>query len=876
MEKLYLLDGHSLAHRAFYALPLLTTESGEYTNSVFGFSRMLFKIIDEEKPDYIAVAFDLKGPTFRHEEYEDYKAGRKKTPDELIPQIDLIKDVLRSLNIPIIEKEGYEADDVIGTMAKEAAQKNINVKIVTGDRDALQLIDEYINVIYTRKGITDIVEYDIEKVKEKYELRPDQLIDMKGLMGDSSDNIPGVPGIGEKTSIKLLKEFDSRENVLENIDKVSGKKRKENLRKYSEQAKMSKKLGKIVTDVSIDLDFEELKLDEPNFEEVIELFKRLEFNSLLDRFEDEIEEKLKEISYNSVESNKDVNIVLEKIKKSNKFAFAFDQDEDELLLKTDDQIYKFKPFAEYVNKFKNVFENNDIKKISFNSKENILYLIENNIECKGLKFDPQLASYLLNPDESPLKMKNMLMREFNVSKDEIESSQDQKAQFLNYLFDLKDIYIKKLEDKDLLELYNNIELPLIKVLAQMETNGIYADCEFLEDFSQKIADKIKDIEEKTYELAGEEFNLNSPKQLGEILFYKLELPVIKRTKTGYSTSIDVLEKLEDKHDIIPLIMNYRKYSKIKSTYVDPLLKLVNQNTGRIHTNFNQMVTATGRLSSTDPNLQNIPIRTEEGRKIRKAFIPEKKDWVLLSADYSQIELRVLAHISEDEQLIKAFKEGQDIHTQTASEVFDVDKKEVTSNLRRHAKVINFGIAYGMSSYGLAQDLDISNGEAEEYINKYFERFPGVKKYMDDVVQKAKKDGFVRTIFNRLRYIKGINSSNYHRRSFAERTAINSPIQGSAADIMKIAMIEVYNALKDRPDLKAKMLLQIHDEIVFEVAKTELNDIAKLVKEKMENAVDLKVPVIVDLKTGSNLKEQSKYDIKELRCIKCRNYLRYRL
>ncbi len=861
MEKLYLLDGHSLAHRAFYALPLLTTESGEYTNSVFGFSRMLFKIIDEEKPDHIAVAFDLKGPTFRHEEYEDYKAGRKKTPDELIPQIDLIKDVLRSLNIPIIEKEGYEADDVIGTMAKEAAQKNINVKIVTGDRDALQLIDEYINVIYTRKGITDIVEYDIEKVKEKYELRPDQLIDMKGLMGDSSDNIPGVPGIGEKTSIKLLKEFDSMENVLENIDKVSGKKRKENLRKYSEQAKMSKKLGKIVTDVSIDLDFEELKLDEPNFEEVIELFKRLEFNSLLDRFEDEIEEKLKEISYNSVESNKDVNIVLEKIKKSNKFAFAFDQDEDELLLKTDDQIYKFKPFAEYVNKFKNVFENNDIKKISFNSKENILYLIENNIECKGLKFDPQLASYLLNPDESPLKMKNMLMREFNVSKDEIESSQDQKAQFLNYLFDLKDIYIKKLEDKDLLELYNNIELPLIKVLAQMETNGIYADCEFLEDFSQKIADKIKDIEEKTYELAGEEFNLNSPKQLGEILFDKLELPVIKRTKTGYSTSIDVLEKLEGKHDIIPLIMDYRKYQKIKSTYVDPLLNLVDDKTGRVHTNFNQMVTATGRLSSTEPNLQNIPIRTEEGREIRKAFIPEKEEWVLLSADYSQIELRVLAHISEDKQLIKAFNEGQDIHTQTASEVFDVKKGEVTSDLRRHAKVINFGIAYGMSSYGLAQDLDISNGEAEEYINKYFERFPGVKKYMDNVVQKAKKDGFVRTIFNRLRYIKGINSSNYHRRSFAERAAINTPIQGSAADIMKIAMIEVYDALKEIEDLKAKMLLQIHDEIVFEVAKTELNDIAKLVKEKMENAVDLKVPVIVDLKTGSNLKEQSKYDIK---------------
>ncbi len=861
MEKLYLLDGHSLAHRAFYALPLLTTESGEYTNSVFGFSRMLFKIIDEEKPDHIAVAFDLKGPTFRHEEYEDYKAGRKKTPDELIPQIDLIKDVLKSLNIPIIEKEGYEADDVIGTIAKEAAEKDIDVKIVTGDRDALQLIDERINVIYTRKGITDIVEYDIDKVKEKYELSPEQLIDMKGLMGDSSDNIPGVPGIGEKTAIKLLKEFDSMENVLENIEKVSGKKRKENLRKYSEQAKMSKKLGKIVTDVSVDLEFEDLKLEEPNFDQVIELFKRLEFNSLLDRFEDEIEEKLKEISYSSIDKAEDVQEVVENIKKSKKFAFTIDEDEKELLIKLEGQIYKFKPFAEYKDNFKDIFEDKEIKKLSFNSKENILYLIKNEVNCKGINFDPQLASYLLNPDETPLAMKNMLMKEFNVSKEEVTGSEDKEAQFLNYLFDLEEIYNEKLKEKDLLDLYYEIELPLIKVLAQMETNGIYADCEFLEDLSQQIADKISGVEEDTYELAGEKFNLNSPKQLGEILFDKLGLPVIKKTKTGYSTSIDVLEKLEDKHDIIPLIMDYRKYQKIKSTYVDPLLELVDDKTGRIHTNFNQMVTATGRLSSTEPNLQNIPIRTEEGRKIRKAFIPEKKDWVLLSADYSQIELRVLAHISEDEQLIKAFKEGQDIHTQTASEVFDVDKKEVTSDLRRHAKVINFGIAYGMSSYGLAQDLDISNGEAEEYINRYFERFPGVKKYMDEVVNKAKKDGYVRTIFNRLRYIKGINSSNYHRRSFAERAAINTPIQGSAADIMKIAMIEVYDALQSRKNVKAKMLLQIHDEIVFEVAKSELEEIAKLVKEKMEKAVELKVPVIVDLKTGNNLKEQAEYEIK---------------
>ncbi len=860
MEKLYLLDGHSLAHRAFYALPLLTTESGEYTNSVFGFAKMLFKIIDEEKPDHIAVAFDLKGPTFRHEEYEDYKAGRKKTPDELIPQIDLIKNVLESLNIPIVKKEGFEADDVIGTIAKEASEKGIDVKIVTGDRDALQLIDEHINVIYTRKGITDIIEYDIDKVKEKYELEPRQLVDMKGLMGDSSDNIPGVPGIGVKTATKLLKEFDNMENVLDNIEEVSGKKRKENLRKYSEQAKMSKKLGKIVTDVTVDLVFEDLRLEAPNFEEVIDLFKRLEFNSLLDRFEEEIQKNLKEISYNEVENNEDLDKLISKIKKNKLFAFTINNNKNELLIKVEDDIFKFKPFDQYKNKFIKLFENAKIKKLSFDSKKNIRYLKEKDIKVRGLNFDPQLASYLLNPDETPLEIETMIMREFNVSKDDLEKADEKEAQLLNYLFELNEAYTKKLKSKALWDLYTNIEIPLIKILAQMELNGIYADRNFLEKLSEEIANKLSTIEEKTYELAGEEFNLNSPKQLGEILFEKLELPVVKRTKTGYSTSIEVLEKLEGKHDIIPEIMDYRKYAKIKSTYVDPLLELINEKTGRIHTNFNQMVVATGRLSSTEPNLQNIPIRTEEGRKIRKAFIPEKQDCVLLSADYSQIELRVLAHISQDNQLIRAFSEGRDIHTQTASEVFEVDKEEVTSDLRRHAKVINFGIAYGMSSYGLAKDLDISNKEAEEYINKYFNRFPGVKKYMDDIVKKAKDVGYVRTIFDRMRYIKGINSSNYHRRSFAERAAINTPIQGSAADIMKIAMIEVYNALNAR-NIKTKMLLQIHDEIVFEVPKEELTELAKLVKKQMEQAVDLDVPVIVDLKTGKNLKEQTEYKIK---------------
>ena len=860
MEKLYLLDGHSLAHRAFYALPLLTNEAGEYTNSVFGFVRMLFKIIDEEQPDHLAVAFDLKGPTFRHKEYKDYKAGRKKTPEELVPQISLIKNVLKSLNIPIVEKKGYEADDVIGTIAKEAAGKDINVKIVTGDRDALQLIDDRINVIYTRKGITDIIEYNIEKVKEQYELVPHQLIDMKGLMGDSSDNIPGVPGIGEKTATKLLKEYNNMENVLNNIDNISGKKRKENLRKYSKQAEMSKRLGKIVTDLSIDLDFVELKMEKPNYQEVVDLFKRLEFNSLLERFEDDIEKKLKELSYNNVKDEDAVDKIVDEIKKNKQVAFVINRIEDELLIKSNGKISQFQPFNEYKAKFIGIFEDERIKKLSFNSKDNIVYLSNRSIDFAGLSFDPQLASYLLNPDQTPLKLKNMIMREFDVPKGEVEKADNKNVQLLNYLFDLKKVYIKKLKEKELWDLYNDIELPLVKVLAQLEINGIYTDCDFLKDLSKEISKKLKKIEKETFEIAGEKFNLNSPKQLGKILFDKLDLPIIKKTKTGYSTSIDVLEKLEDKHDIIPFIMEYRKYSKLKSTYVDPLLDLVDEQTGRIHTSFNQMVTATGRLSSTEPNLQNIPIRTEEGRKIRQAFVPENKDWVFLSADYSQIELRVLAHISDDQQLIKAFNQGQDIHTQTASEVFDVTKKEVNSDLRRHAKVINFGIAYGMSSYGLAQDLDISNQKAQAYIDKYFERFPGVKRYMDHIVNKAKKDGYVRTIFNRLRYIKGINSSNYHRRSFAERAAINTPIQGSAADIMKIAMLDVYKVLHSS-NLQVKMLLQIHDEIVFEAASSELAEIAKLVKDKMEKAVQLKVPIIVDLKKGKNLMEQSRYSIK---------------
>jgi len=867
-KTLFLLDGHSITHRAFYALPLLTNDKGEYTNAVFGFIRMLFSLTDEWEPDRMIVAFDKKAPTFRHEEYEDYKANRKKMPDELSPQIPMLQETLKKLKIPITAKEGYEADDLLGTLSRQAAEEGYMVYIVTGDRDALQLVTENIKVMYTRKGLSDLVLYDLEKVKEKYELPPEKLIDMKGLMGDSSDNIPGVPGIGEKTAIKLLKQFDSIEEILNNISEVSGKKRKENLREYADQARMSYKLGRIDKDVPIEMEFEKCRLDRYDDKEVVEYFKELGFSSLLDRFD-----YRNDMDPDNIEllksSDNQLNKIKQKAEKTGEIAlslkfedgsnarngrlssvsFSFAKDEVHTYDLEDNEL---------PTELKEIFESEDINKLFINAKEASLALLCQGVNIKNIKFEPLLAYYLLQPSSKLPELEEVYSNEIDLGLGEFEDEELLPVETA-HLYELRDDLIKKLEDNSLLELYNNIELPLIKVLAIMEYNGVNIDRNWLESLSDKLGKRLDIIREKAYDLAGEEFNLNSPKQLGEILFEKLGLPVIKKTKTGYSTNADVLEKLEGKHPIIPLISEYRELAKLKSTYIDSLPPLINKETGKIHTSFNQMVTATGRLSSTNPNLQNIPIRTEEGREIRKAFIPSRDDMLLLAVDYSQIELRVFAHLSGDERLKEAFKSGRDIHTETASEIFEVEAEKVSPNLRRHAKVINFGLAYGMSAYGLSQDLDIPVEEAQDYIDKYFERFSGVKKYMDQTVEDVKEKGYAETLYGRKRYIPEINSSNYHRRSFAERSAINTPVQGTAADIMKKAMIDVYNALENS-ELEINMLLQVHDELVFEVAESDLEPAAVLVKDKMEAAAELDVPLIVDLQIGKNWRDKEDYEV----------------
>ncbi|SDL94308.1 DNA polymerase I [Halarsenatibacter silvermanii] len=869
-EKIYLLDGHSLAHRAFYALPMLTNSDGEYTNSVFGFTKMLLSLIDEKSPEYLAVAMDKEGKTFRHEEYEEYKADRKETPAELKPQFDKIKKVLELLKIPLYEKKGFEADDLIGTIANKAAGESLKVVIVSGDRDVLQLVDKNISVLYTSGGIKDRTFYDLEKVREEYELEPEQLVDMKGLMGDSSDNIPGVPLIGEKTATKLLKKFSDLETILDNIDKVSGEKRSENLKNFADQARMSKKLGLIDTSVPLEFKLEDCRRGEFDEAEVYEYFSSLGFDSLLGRFESG-RKKLDGSDINLIEKP-DINNMIQNVTQkaaedgvlkisvlySGEKSPVENFEEGKILLAGEDGIYQIKP-GTLTEIWNEIYDSDNTKLKICQGKELLLVLRSAGIPLPDIDFEPQLASYLLNPSDSLPDHQDILKKHLKLDVSEEIELRVIQAHFLNKIDRIEEKLQNRLQEKNLLKLYHQVELPLLAPLAEMEYNGIKVDTACLNDLSEKWQGKIEEIEERAYDLAGEEFNLNSPQQVGEILFEKLELPVIKKTKTGYSTSMSVLEKIEDEHPIVPVIKEFRHWSKLKSTYLDALPPLVNDETGRIHTSFNQMVTATGRLSSTDPNLQNIPIRSEEGREIRKAFVPGSKDWKLLTADYSQIELRILAHISGDQNLIETFNNKGDIHNETARRIFNVESEDVTGNMRRKAKVINFGIAYGMSAYSLSEDLDIPHNEAEEYIERYFSRFSGVKKYMDEIVERAGEQGYVTTLLDRRRYIADINSSNYHRRSFAERTAINTPIQGSAADIMKLAMLDVHKLLQE---MKARMLLQVHDELVLEVPESELEDTAARVKQKMENCYELKVPVIVDLEAGDNWRDKEKLGVSE--------------
>lgn len=859
-EKFVIIDGNSLANRAFYAIPLLSNSKGIITNAAYGFTNMLMKIFADEKPDYLAVAFDKGRVVFRHEEFVQYKAHRKGMPDELRPQMDLIKDILQAMNVAIYEQEGYEADDLIGTMVKWAEEHNWENLIVTGDRDALQLVSEKTRVLLTRKGISELEVFDLQAIKDKYSLTPEQIIDLKGLMGDASDNIPGVPGVGEKTALKLLVQYGSIENIFNNLDDFQGKKLGEKLKENKDQALISKKLATIYCYVDMKLTSEDLKVQKPNYEELIKIYEELEFKNLLKNIlsEEKAPSKVLETEGEVISNPQKLKKVLSN-NKIKELTFLLHHDSTDAYRGKVLKIGLFingkgylvnceNDFKDYALVLKPYLENEDIVKKTYDAKMAYIFFLREKVKIKGLKWDVLLGSYLLNPSQNDLTLATLLYDYLQKVLDENEPARTFGS--LRGVYQLTGLIEDRLVADNLLELYLNVELPLAKVLAFMELQGVKLDREQLLIMGKDLELRIDELTNKIYGLAGEEFNINSPKQLGVILFEKLGLPTIKKTKTGYSTNAEVLETLAEEHEIVKEILNYRQLVKLKTTYVDGLLNIINPKTKKVHTSFNQTITATGRLSSTEPNLQNIPIRLEEGRKIRKVFVPSKDGYILLTADYSQIELRILAHIAQDKVLIEAFKEGQDIHARTASEVFGVPMDKVTKNMRRHAKAVNFGIVYGLSDFGLARDLGITRKEAKIYIDNYFKRYSGVKRWIEKIIAEAREQGFVTTLLGRRRYLNDILSKNYNLRSFAERTAMNTPIQGSAADIIKIAMVRIHEKI-GKNKFAARMILQVHDELVFEVPPQEISRLIPLVRETMETAYSLDVPLKVDMQVGFN-------------------------
>ncbi|MCA0969844.1 DNA polymerase I [Halobacillus litoralis] len=868
-EKVVLIDGNSIAYRAFFALPLLNNDKGVYTNAVYGFTTMLLKILEEDQPDHLLVAFDAGKTTFRHKTYKDYKGGRQKTPSELSEQFPVLKELLDAFGIKYYQLEQYEADDIIGTLATQAGDKGLDVKVISGDKDLLQLVSDNITVSLTKKGITNVDTYDPEFLMEKMEVRPDQVIDLKALMGDSSDNIPGVPGVGEKTAVKLLKQFDKLENVYNQLDEVSGKKLKEKLETNKDEAFMSKELVTINRDSPIEVSLEDLTFKGYETHTVSQFFKELGFQSLLSRVQeggegdtetavDEIDiEVVSEIS-SELFTGKEA-MVVEMLHDN------YHQSPIEGISIVNDEKKYFMTIEQATDSeaFKAWAENPEQEKWVFDAKAATVALLHHGIHIQGITFDLLLASYLINPAENnhDIPAISHRMGETGVQYDEEVYGKGAKMKLpdeetfrshigrkADMIFRLKKQAEDQLKQNEQFELYQELEMPLALILGEMEHQGVRLDVDRLKGMGEELEGRLDKVQEEIFELAGETFNLNSPKQLGPILFETLELPVIKKTKTGYSTSADVLEQLADQHEIIPKILLYRQLGKLKSTYIEGLLKVVHEDTNKIHTRFNQALTQTGRLSSIDPNLQNIPIRLEEGRKIRQAFVPSQEGWVMFASDYSQIELRVLAHIAQDEKLMQAFKEGLDIHTQTASEVFGVAQDEVTSDMRRQAKAVNFGIVYGISDYGLSQSLGITRKEAQAFIDKYFESYPGVKDYMGETVSEAKRTGYVTTFMNRRRYLPDITSRNFNKRSFAERTAMNSPIQGSAADIIKKAMIDLDHRLKEE-NFQATMILQVHDELILEAPEEEVEKLKEVVASVMTSTVDLDVPLEVDYSYG---------------------------
>ncbi len=872
-NKLVLIDGNSIIYRAFFALPLLNNDKGVYTNAVYGFTTMLLRILEEEKPTHMLVAFDAGKTTFRHATYQAYKGGRQKTPPELSEQFPLVKELLDAFQIKHYELPQFEADDIIGTLSKEGNKENWDVTVISGDKDMLQLISDKVTVSVTKKGISEVERYTPAHLQEKMELTPEQIIDLKALMGDSSDNIPGVPGVGEKTAIKLLKQYPTLEEVYEHVDEISGKKLKENLTNYKDDAFMSKELVTINRQSPIEVSLQDIQYNGYEQSLVSSIFKDLGFASLLNKIsgsEDSTAENsalMNAIDFEIVSEVKEeifaeenaivIEMVEENYHTARIIGFGLVNEKNQVFIPTDVAISSplFKKWAEDAEK----------KKIVFDAKKSLVALLRNDIQINGIHFDMFLASYLLNPSENNhdipaignrLGYTDVLFDEEVYGKGAKLQVPEESVLAEHVVRKTKALYVlfeemkEQLKQNEQYALLTDLEMPLALILGEMEHQGVLVNKSRLEEMGVDLKERLDTLVHEIYELAGEEFNINSPKQLGPILFETLGLPVIKKTKTGYSTAADVLEQLEHEHEIIPKILLYRQLGKLQSTYIEGLLKVVDPKTSKIHTRFNQALTQTGRLSSVDPNLQNIPIRLEEGRKIRRAFVPAKEDWVMFAADYSQIELRVLAHIANDDKLVDAFNHDMDIHTRTAMDVFHVEKEEVTSNMRRQAKAVNFGIVYGISDYGLSQNLGITRKEAKQFIDRYFVSFPGVKDYMKEIVQIAKQQGYVTTLMNRRRYLPEITSRNFNRRSFAERTAMNTPIQGSAADIIKQAMIDLDKKIKEEK-LKARILLQVHDELILEAPKTELDQLIDIVPATMENTVKLTVPLKVDYEYGDS-------------------------
>lgn len=877
MEKrLIIIDGNSIINRAFYALPDMSNSEGLKTNAIFGFVRMMFKIIEDYQPTHMSVAFDKKAPTFRHKQYADYKAGRKKMPDELAQQLQPLKDLLDKFNINRLELEGYEADDLIGTVARLGEENDFKVYIVTGDKDAIQLASHKTTTLITKKGVGEVEEYDYDSVLERYEMTPTQFIDLKGLMGDKSDNIPGVPGVGEKTGIKLLKQYSTIENLIEHTDELKGSIKKK-IEENKDLALMSKELATIITNVPIEVKLEDLEYGDYNKDDVVEKFKEFGFASLITKLLDIEggETTIKEEIDLKIEHLDNVEDFIKKAEENKKVIIDVIGKEGNILDKR--VLYVFLSLdgneIYYVNEdelpqIKTLLSNPEIKKHGYDLKEDYILLKPYEIELNSMDFDITIAEYLIDSKSSTsyecsaiamkyltrkIKSKEDLLGKGAKAKkfDEIEFD-ELSAYIGDILNTVNGVYPKmeeKLKETEMDGLFYHVEMPLVEVLGSMEYIGMKVDKDQLNELKEKFTTIINELENEIFELAGEPFNINSPKQLGVVLFEKLGLPVIKKTKTGYSTNAEVLEKLRDKHEIIDKITEYRQIVKLNSTYVEGLLKIINPKTGRIHSSFNQTITTTGRISSTEPNMQNIPVKTEMGRDIRKVFVADD-NCKLVDADYSQVELRVLAHMSGDENMIDAFKHGEDIHSKTASQIFDVDIKDVTSKQRIEAKAINFGIIYGKTDFGLSQDLNIPVATAKAYIDSYFNKYPKIKEFMDEAVESATETGYATTILNRRRYIPEIKASNFIVRNQGKRFAMNAPIQGSAADIIKVAMVNVYNKLKEN-NMKSKLILQVHDELIVEAVDEELEMAEKIVREEMENAQSMDVKLDVDLNTGDS-------------------------